>query len=104
MGLRFRVDRAIGPGGRRRVDIVLPKARVAVFVDGCFWHSCPDHGSRPKTNRDWWAQKLDGNVSRDRETDRDLAGAGWVVVRVWEHEDAAVAAARIASLVVARKE
>lgn len=91
-GRRYRVDRAPLPGLRRRADLVFPTARVAVFVDGCFWHCCPVHGTRPKNNASWWAAKLDTNVARDRDTDTRLADAGWRVVRVWEHEDSVTAA------------
>nr|WP_034654163.1 very short patch repair endonuclease [Cellulosimicrobium sp. MM] len=90
-GLRYFVQRAVLPG-RRRADIVFPRARVAVFVDGCFWHSCPQHATSPKTNAAWWADKLARNVSRDRQTDADLRAAGWQVVRLWEHESASDAA------------
>ncbi|WP_211340824.1 very short patch repair endonuclease [Xylanimonas allomyrinae] len=90
-GRRYFVQRAILPG-RRRPDIVFPRAKVAVFVDGCFWHSCPQHATRPKTNAAWWAEKLARNVARDRQTDADLEAAGWRVVRVWEHEPATSAA------------
>lgn len=91
-GRRYRVDRPPLPGVRRRADLVFPLAKVAVFVDGCFWHRCPVHATAPKNNAQWWAAKLDGNVARDRDTDARLAAAGWTVVRVWEHEDAAAAA------------
>jgi DNA mismatch endonuclease (patch repair protein) len=60
--------------------------RVAVFVDGCFWHRCPEHSTAPKTNAAWWASKLDDNVSRDRRIDERLEAAGWQVLRIWEHE------------------
>ncbi|VTR76643.1 Very short patch repair protein [Cellulomonas hominis] len=66
-----------------------------MFVDGCFWHSCPEHGTKPKTNPEWWAEKLARNVARDRQTDVDLDDAGWHVVRVWEHESAADASDRV---------
>jgi DNA mismatch endonuclease, patch repair protein len=98
-GMRFLVD--VSPPGtnrRRRVDVLLRGARIAVFVDGCFWHSCPEHGRVPKTNSDWWRRKLEGVVRRDRDTDAELASAGWLVVRVWEHEDPEAAADRIAQL------
>lgn len=85
-GLRYRVDRAVLDDRRRRADIVFPGPRVAVFVDGCFWHLCPEHGNVPKANRDWWRAKLEGNVERDRDTDRQLREAGWRVIRIWEHE------------------
>ena len=73
-GLRYRVDRPPLRGMRRRADIVFGPAKVAVFVDGCFWHSCPEHATIPKTNRDWWIEKLEANVRRDRDTDRQLEG------------------------------
>ncbi|UGT40312.1 very short patch repair endonuclease [Nocardia yamanashiensis] len=85
-GKRFFVDRAPIPGMRRRADIVFPRRKVAVYVDGCFWHSCPDHATFPKNNAEWWAAKLAGNVARDRDTDARLIAAGWTVVRIWEHE------------------
>lgn len=86
-------------GRRRRVDIVFSRARLAVFVDGCFWHSCPIHGSRPKNNAEWWQQKLEANRRRDGDADASLVANGWSVVRVWEHEDVRVAADRIELLV-----
>lgn len=96
-GLRFRVDHRIDIEGlrRRRADIVFTRRRVAVFVDGCFWHACPRHATSPKANAAWWATKLAGNVARDRDTDNRLAAAGWTVVRVWEHESAADGADRV---------
>jgi len=93
-GLRFRVDYPL-PGSRRRADIVFRRARLVVFVDGCFWHSCPEHGTWPKQNADWWRQKIETNQRRDRDTDQRLAATGWMVVRVWEHEDPLRAAERI---------
>ncbi len=99
LGLRYRVDRAPVASLRRRADIVFPARRVAVFVDGCFWHSCPEHATRPRANASWWEAKLARNVARDEETNRQLADAGWTVVRVWEHESPIDAAERIAELV-----
>jgi DNA mismatch endonuclease (patch repair protein) len=101
-GLRYRVDVAPVRGFRRRADVVLSRAKIAVYVDGCFWHSCPEHATTPKSNREWWETKLSANVARDRKTDRDLEDLGWMVVRVWEHEDMAEAAERIAALHSAR--
>ncbi|PIB73755.1 very short patch repair protein [Mycolicibacterium brumae] len=72
---------------RYRADIGWKGLRLAVFIDGCFWHGCPQHATRPKANQDWWARKLDGNVQRDRRTDQELATRGWTVLRFWEHED-----------------
>lgn len=94
-GARFFVDRAPLRGLRRRADLVFPRKRVAVYVDGCFWHSCPQHATSPKNNAQWWADKLAANVVRDRDTDARLASAGWQVVRIWEHEDPAEAADRV---------
>lgn len=100
-GLRFRKDLPIRVGGGRpiRPDIVFTRARVAVFVDGCFWHGCPDHQQIPKSNPDYWVPKLERNIQRDREVDDAFTAANWLVVRVWEHEDAEVAAASIEGVV-----
>lgn len=99
LGLRFRLHRCPLPRSRRTADIVFPSSRVAVFVDGCFWHSCPLHGTKPKNNADWWEAKLQANRARDRDTDERLRELGWNVVRVWEHEDSIVAALRIERVV-----
>ncbi|PPJ28319.1 very short patch repair endonuclease [Nocardia nova] len=96
-GLRYFVDRAPLPGLRRRADLVFPRRKVAVYVDGCFWHCCPEHATYPRNNAQWWAEKLAGNVARDRDTDARLAAAGWLVVRVWEHEESVAAADRVQS-------
>ena len=101
-GLRYRIDVAPLPGVRRRADILFRPARVAVFVDGCFWHCCPTHGTWPKSNARWWRDKLEANVRRDRDTDRRLSDAGWEVIRIWEHEDPAEAADRVVEAVRAR--
>ncbi|WP_310244614.1 very short patch repair endonuclease [Microbacterium sp. BE35] len=85
-GFRYRVDFA-PLGGRRRADIVFTRPRVAIFIDGCFWHCCPAHGTQPRQNADYWLPKLRRNVERDRETDASLRDAGWTVLRFWEHED-----------------
>jgi DNA mismatch endonuclease (patch repair protein) len=97
-GLRFRVH-ALLPGLRRRSDVVFTRARVVVFVDGCFWHGCPEHGTWPKQNADWWREKIEANQRRDRDTDARLRAAGWTVIRVWEHEDAMSASDRIVEAV-----
>jgi DNA mismatch endonuclease, patch repair protein len=97
-GLRFRVH-ALLPGLRRRSDIVFTRARVLVFVDGCFWHGCPEHGTWPKENADWWREKIEANQRRDRDTDARLTAAGWTVIRVWEHEDPTQAADQIVEIV-----
>jgi DNA mismatch endonuclease (patch repair protein) len=95
-GLRFRLHQRVAPGLRITPDIVFPRARVVVFVDGCFWHRCPQHGLLPKANREWWADKLAANVARDRRADVELGALGWTVIRVWEHEDSEAAAERVA--------
>ncbi|MGH9103082.1 MAG: very short patch repair endonuclease [Acidimicrobiales bacterium] len=96
LGLRYRVD-APPVRGRHRADLVFRRFCLAVYVDGCFWHRCPLHGTLPRANREWWAAKLDANVSRDRQTDQALADAGWSVVRVWEHEDPLAGADRVSA-------
>lgn len=98
-GLRFRVQRRVCPDLRVTVDIAFGPARVAVFVDGCFWHRCPDHGTTPAANRDWWRQKLEANVARDRRADAALTERGWTVIRVWEHDDVDSMAALVEEVV-----
>lgn len=93
-GLRFRTHPRI-PG---RPDVVLTRAKIAVFLDGCFWHGCAQHGTLPKNNGEWWREKLEANVARDRRKDAELERLGWTVVHVWEHEDASEAAAAIEKL------
>jgi DNA mismatch endonuclease (patch repair protein) len=84
-------------------DIVFGPARVAVYVDGCFWHSCPMHATRPVHNAGWWEDKLRRNVERDRATDRALIEAGWHVIRIWEHEDPVAAADKVEAAVYGRR-
>jgi DNA mismatch endonuclease (patch repair protein) len=98
-GLRFRVHVRPLAGVRREADVVFPKARVAVFVDGCFWHGCPEHGSWPKANADWWREKIEANRRRDADTDERLRDAGWMVIRMWTHEDPVSKSAEIAEMV-----
>lgn len=100
-GFRFRKNHPLRPDGGRpiRPDIVFTRARVVIFVDGCFWHRCPQHGNSPRANGAYWGPKLDGNVARDRKTDSRLSEAGWTVVRVWEHEGTAEAADRVQRVV-----
>src|SRR5690242_15791728 len=83
-GLRFRKNWPAAPGLRCRADIAFVSARILVFVDGCFWHSCPIHGAVPRTNHAYWREKLARNVRRDEELRRQLSQRGWQVVRVWE--------------------
>jgi DNA mismatch endonuclease (patch repair protein) len=99
-GLRYRVDFKIGSGrSAPRPDIAFTRARVAVFVDGCFWHGCPKHGVSPTTNSAYWSAKLARNRSRDVENVRVLEDAAWVVLRFWEHDDPEAAAALIDAVV-----
>ena len=100
-GLRFRVNFPLLPG---RPDLAFTSARIAIFVDGCFWHACPDHGILPKNNREWWRDKLERNVARDREKDEELDKLGWAVVHVWEHEDPVIAADAIEQLWRSRRQ
>ena len=97
-GLRYRVDTRPLKSLRCRADIVFPRQKVAVFVDGCFWHGCPEHGTSPKTNAAYWSAKIARNVERDRLNEAELSAAGWVVVRVWEHEVPVDVADRIARI------
>ena len=103
-GLRYRVHTRPLPDLNRRADLVFTRARVAVFVDGCFWHGCPDHGRRRFDVNGWyWPEKIDRNVRRDAETNALLAEAGWLVLRAWEHEDPADVAATVARAVRSRR-
>ena len=86
-GIRFRVSVRPEPELSRTADLVLRRSRIAVFVDGCFWHGCPDHHTQPATNSEYWADKIARNVERDAETTAYLRRAGWTVLRFWEHED-----------------
>lgn len=98
-GLRYRVAFPV-PGQRRRtIDVAFTRAKVAVFVDGCFWHGCPEHGTRPRSNSAWWRDKLAANRARDADTDQALIGLGWTVVRAWEHERPTDVAERVEAIV-----
>jgi len=104
LGLRYRVNARPVKHVRRTADMVFPGAKVAVFLDGCFWHGCPDHYRPAKAdNREFWVQKIDANRRRDQETDQLLIAEGWKVIRVWEHEDPAAAAKRVANTVLASR-
>lgn len=104
LGLRFRKDlRIVANGHAVRPDVVFTKARVAVFCDGCFWHGCPEHGTSPRINADYWGPKLARNRERDQRNDAFLRASGWEVIRVWEHEEPDHAAKRVERVVVDRR-
>jgi DNA mismatch endonuclease (patch repair protein) len=86
-GYRYRVDMSPLANHRSRADIVFTRLRVAVYIDGCFWHGCPLHGTWPKVNGEWWRNKIEANRQRDREATAVLLRAGWSVLRIWEHEE-----------------
>ena len=100
-GLRFKTDWPI-PGTRRRADVAFVRSKVAVFVDGCFWHACPRHATWPKNNAAWWRAKIETNVRRDRATERFLRAGGWVVLRFWEHAPVQIAARKIDAAMLKR--
>jgi DNA mismatch endonuclease (patch repair protein) len=103
-GFRFRVDRGVLPDVKRRVDIVFPRERLAVFVDGCYWHGCPAHRTQAKANASFWREKIESNIARDRDTDARLRDRGWEVIRVWEHDDVDEAVRRIGKLLLALRD
>jgi DNA mismatch endonuclease (patch repair protein) len=94
-GLRYRVDAKPLPSLNRRADLVFTRAKVAVFIDGCYWHGCPEHGTTAKTNANYWESKILRNRERDGETDSQLVSAGWVVIRAWEHDEPGLVVDRI---------
>jgi DNA mismatch endonuclease, patch repair protein len=102
-GFRFRVHYPV-LDLRRTADIAFPRLQIAVFIDGCFWHACPEHGTWPKANAEWWRTKLEANQRRDRDTDGRLAEAGWLSVRIWEHEEPEYAAGRVQHRVLSRRD
>jgi DNA mismatch endonuclease, patch repair protein len=104
LGLRFRVHERVINELSRTADIVFRRAKVAVFVDGCFWHGCSMHGTIPKANRKWWFEKIDTNRQRDRDTVMRLDLVGWKAVRIWEHEDPDLAASKIAAIIGRQQE
>lgn len=103
LGLAYTTNQSPMPGFRRHADVCFSAERVAVFVDGCFWHGCPQHGTLPKANHDWWKAKIDANQWRDANTNRTLEQSGWIVLRFWEHEPADKAARVIANVVGCRR-
>lgn len=98
-GLRYRVGYEVLKKPRRVADIVFPKLKIAIFVDGCFWHGCPEHASWPKQNAEFWRQKIETNRLRDTDTNEKLREIGWTVLRFWEHESPQQAAESIAHIV-----
>ncbi|WP_443062521.1 very short patch repair endonuclease [Streptomyces sp. NBC_00457] len=102
-GLRYRVSARPIPDLRRTADLVFRPAKVAVFIDGCYWHGCPEHYVPPRTNSGYWSEKVLRNVKRDRDTDQRLSDAGWLVLRFWEHEQSEACADKIAATVLARR-
>jgi DNA mismatch endonuclease (patch repair protein) len=103
LGLRYRVDARPLPDVRCRADMVFTRCRVAVFIDGCWWHGCPLHYRPPRANAAYWASKVNRNAERDRRTDSFLAEAGWMVIRIWAHEDPERAAQRLADVIRSRQ-
>ncbi|MGW3572229.1 very short patch repair endonuclease [Streptomyces sp. NPDC000941] len=103
LGLRYRVAARPLPEVRRVPDFVFPHAKVAVFLDGCFWHGCPAHATVSEHNDELWAAKVAQNGARDKDTDQRLQDAGWVVVRVWEHENPQAAAERVRAVLQGRR-
>ncbi|WP_328459144.1 very short patch repair endonuclease [Amycolatopsis sp. NBC_00438] len=102
-GFRYRVHRRPVKSVRREADLVFGPARVAVFVNGCFWHGCPDHGTWPKNNAEFWRDKIETNRRRDTDTDARLDEAGWLALRIWEHETVEAAATRVITAVRERR-
>lgn len=102
-GLRYRVDHRPEADLRTRADLVFKGPRVAVFVDGCFWHACPQHATQPASNADWWREKLEANAARDQRVTQALEDRGWHVIRIWEHEDPDEAADKVEDAVLRRK-
>lgn len=103
MGFRYRVDYRPEATLRRSADIVFSRQRIAVFIDGCFWHGCPEHGTTPKSNGDWWAAKIERTRQRDLDTTSILISRGWTVLRFWEHQSPDEVASEVAQAVEARR-
>lgn len=103
LDVHYGIDQSPVPGLKSRPDLILEDVHIAVYIDGCFWHSCPAHGTLPKANGEWWRQKLEANRQRDARANDALTAAGWHVVRIWEHEDPIVAAKDLRDLVEQRR-
>ncbi|MFF7068577.1 very short patch repair endonuclease [Streptomyces pseudovenezuelae] len=102
-GLRYRVEYPVPRMVRRRIDVAFPGVKVAVLIDGCFWHGCPEHATQPKANAEWWRNKLARNMARDQETTEHLVAEGWTVLRFWEHEAPDAVAVQVAATVQRRR-
>lgn len=102
-GLRYRIAARPLPDLRRTADMVFRPAKVAVFIDGCYWHGCPEHYVSPKTNPGYWSDKVARNMARDRDTDQRLTEAGWLVLRFWEHQNSDACALTIVKAVLERR-
>lgn len=102
-GLRYRIDYEVMKKPRRVADVAFPGLRIAIFVDGCFWHGCPEHATWPKQNAEFWRQKIEANRDRDADTNSRLLDAGWTVLRFWEHESPIRAAESVAQTVAMAK-
>lgn len=98
-GLRYRINFEVLKQPRRVADIAFPNLKIAIFVDGCFWHGCPEHATWPKQNAEFWRKKIEANRARDADTNKRLLSAGWVVLRFWEHESPYEAADIVAQMV-----
>lgn len=103
LGLEYETNARPLPDFNRRADILFREARIAVFVDGCFWHGCPIHGTQAKTNAEFWRKKIEANRSRDQDTNERLAENGWLVIRIWAHESPVASAERIMAELKGRK-
>jgi DNA mismatch endonuclease (patch repair protein) len=103
MGLRYRVNARPLADSRRTADLLFPREKVAVLIDGCYWHGCPEHYVPSKSNTAYWSDKIATNKGRDADTDSRLTSAGWLVVRIWEHVDAITAAELVKEAVFSRR-
>lgn len=99
IGLRYRVDYEVLRKPRRVADVAFPGRKIAVFVDGCFWHGCPEHATWPKQNAEFWREKIEANRRRDADTNERLRSLGWMVLRFWSHESPNEAARIVAHMV-----
>lgn len=98
IGLRYRIDYEVLRKPRRVADVAFPARKIAVFVDGCFWHGCPEHATWPKHNAEFWREKIEANRRRDADTNERLRSLGWTVLRFWSHESPSEAARAVAKI------